>query len=121
MNKMILKGITTAILGALMISAAMAQTTTGGAKPAGSKPPVSASAAKSTTMAASAATDLLDLNTAPKSELMKLPGITDADAAKIIAGRPYKMKSQLKSSKVISDAQYAKISALVIAKQPAKK
>jgi DNA uptake protein ComE-like DNA-binding protein len=63
---------------------------------------------------------MLDINTASKADLMKLPGITDADVAKIVAGRPYKMKSQLKG-KVVSDAEYAKISDMIIAKQPPKK
>ena len=123
MSKMILKGIlTTTILGGLMISAAIAQTTTGSTKPAGSNPAAATPAAKSTTAAPAAAkADMVDINTASKADLMKLPGMTDAEAAKIIAGRPYKMKTQLKSGKVVSDAEYAKISDMIIAKQAGKK
>jgi len=57
----------------------------------------------------------LDLNTATKDQLMSLPGITDADAQKIIDGRPYRAKNQLLSKGIISKDEYAKIKGQIIA------
>lgn len=43
----------------------------------------------------------VDVNRASKDELKKLPGITDAMADKIIAGRPYLTKSRLVTENII--------------------
>src|SRR6478735_3240048 len=65
----------------------------------------------------SAKHELVDLNTATKEELMAVPGIGDAYADKIIAGRPYKSKSELKSKKIVPDATYKKLAPHVVAHQ----
>jgi DNA uptake protein ComE-like DNA-binding protein len=59
-----------------------------------------------------------DINSATKDELMKLPGVGDAIADKIIAGRPYKTKGALSSQKIVGPKAYAKIRPLIIASQP---
>jgi len=59
----------------------------------------------------------VDINSASKEELMKVPGIGEATADKIVAARPFTAKNELVSKKIVTRSQYAKISAHVIAKQ----
>ena len=59
----------------------------------------------------------LDLNSAPKSELVKLPGIGDAYADAIIKNRPYTNKTQIKTKAGVPAATYDKIADMIVAKQ----
>jgi DNA uptake protein ComE-like DNA-binding protein len=72
---------------------------------------------KSTAKSTAPKTPQIDINSASKEELMKLPGVGDATAEKIIAARPFKSKSELESKKLVSKSTYTKIKAHVIAKQ----
>jgi competence protein ComEA len=59
---------------------------------------------------------LVDINSAKKEELKKLPGISDAEADKIIAGRPFGSKAWLVTKKIISMETYQGVSGLIICK-----
>jgi DNA uptake protein ComE-like DNA-binding protein len=59
----------------------------------------------------------VDINSASKAELKTLPGIDDALAEKIIAGRPYPSKGFLVSRKIIPEGLYVQIKKQIIAMQ----
>lgn len=62
---------------------------------------------------------LVDINNAGRNELMTLPGVTDAVADKIIAGRPFGSKAQLTTRGLVPRDVYENLKGLVIAKQNA--
>ena len=59
----------------------------------------------------------VDINSASKAELKKLPGLSAADAERVIAGRPYLSKAHLVTHNVISESQYQGIKSMIMAKQ----
>ena len=94
---------------------------------AGTSTTTSSTAHKSSTHHSSSksASHKVDLNTASKEDLMKLQGVDDATADKIIAGRPYSSKSELVKKNVLTQDEMKKIEAHVMTKtapkEPAKK
>ncbi|RQW85208.1 MAG: helix-hairpin-helix domain-containing protein [Geobacter sp.] len=65
-------------------------------------------------------TDLIDINSATKEQLAALPGLASGDAKKIIDGRPYTRKNQLKQKNIITAATYDGIKNLIVAKRQKK-
>ena len=109
---------------ALLLSAAVAGAAdqkAPAAKPAPAAPAAPAAKAAPATPAMPAAPaakeELLDINSATDEQLKKIPGIGDEYAKKIIAGRPYAKKDQLKTKKVIPGLLYDKIKDRIVAKQ----
>jgi competence protein ComEA len=84
-------------------------------------PPVTTSkpAGGKTTTPPAAVTEAMkvDLNTATREDLMRIPGIGEATVTKILGGRPFHAKSDLLAKRVVNQAQYAKLAPYVIAKQ----
>jgi len=65
--------------------------------------------------AVTAVKEKLDINSATKDQLDALPGIGEAYAQKIIAGRPYRTKRELVTKKIIPQSLYEKIKDQIIA------
>jgi competence protein ComEA len=59
----------------------------------------------------------LDLNTATKEQLMTLPGVTAAEADRVIAGRPYSEPGELVTRRIMSKTEYGKIGDRIVAKK----
>jgi len=84
------------------------------------KAKAAADAAKPAEKTKAPAAALVDINSASKQDLAKLPGVSAADADKIIAGRPYGSKAHLLTHKILSPDAYQGVSKLVIARQATK-
>ena len=60
---------------------------------------------------------LVDINTASKEELDKLPGVGPARADAIVKNRPYRSKNELDDKKIIPHATYEGIKDKIVARQ----
>jgi len=83
-------------------------------------PPMGSAAAPNPHMATPPPVDVkpVDINSASRAELMKLPGIGGEDADRIIKGRPYGSKATLVSANILRYDQYAALKGRIIAMQP---
>lgn len=86
-------------------------------KPEAAAAPKASASSVQVKKAPAANVKLVDINSATKAELMKLQGISDADADKIIAGRPYLTKAHLVTHNIISASVYHSLKTKIIAKQ----
>jgi DNA uptake protein ComE-like DNA-binding protein len=59
----------------------------------------------------------VDINSASREELKKLPGIGNAEADRIVAGRPYLSKAHLQTRNVVSPLVYQGLRDRVVARQ----
>lgn len=59
----------------------------------------------------------LDLNSATKGQLLSLPGLTSAEADRVIADRPYSDPGELVTRHILPKTEYDKISDRVTAKR----
>jgi DNA uptake protein ComE-like DNA-binding protein len=57
----------------------------------------------------------ININNASREDLLNLPGMTERDANRIIAERPFKNTHELVARHVISEAEYDKIRDRVVA------
>jgi len=51
----------------------------------------------------------LDLNTATKEQLLSLPGVNQAEADRVIAGRPYNRSSEVVTRGIMSKTEYDRL------------
>jgi DNA uptake protein ComE-like DNA-binding protein len=83
-------------------------------------PQQAASKSKANKTTVTATAKLVDINSAKIAELKNLPGVSDAEAAKIIAGRPYPTKAHLVTRNILDNSVYDSLKQLVVARQPNK-
>jgi DNA uptake protein ComE-like DNA-binding protein len=108
-----------AMLFALMLVTGAAwagPATTDNEKPSTAMTHVTAKAPQHAKAAAKAAMPRVDLNSATKEELAKLPGVDEPTADKIIAARPFKSRAELRSKGVVSGVEYARLREHILVK-----
>ena len=106
------------VLVALAAIASAGVAAAAGAGPAASAPASGGSAPVLEKKNAPAAKEkLIDVNSASRAELKTLPGIGDAEADKIIAGRPYLSKVHIVTESGIPEGVYQSIRHRIVAVQ----
>lgn len=60
-------------------------------------------------------TGAIDINSATLAQLATLPGISEARAQRIVDNRPYTSPHDLVGKKIVSEAEYSRLSAKIVA------
>ena len=105
--------VTTGMQAMAMTSAGPAAAASAPASPHATPGPMSHTAKKKS--APAAPERFVDLNSADRKELMTLPGIGAAEAAKIIANRPYLTKTELVTKGVLPTGPFLSLKNQVVA------
>jgi competence protein ComEA len=108
---------TALIVAALLLSSSLSLAVENRTETTGATKTTDNTKTTATKAKAAAPTKLVDINSASKAQLKKLPGINDAEADKIIAGRPYLSKAHLVTHNVIPRGVYEQLKTRVIARQ----
>ena len=112
-----LRGATASVQIALTLIALASPAAGAAASSASAVPPANGASAASKKAAPSAPVKRVDINSASRAELKTLPGIGDAEASKIIAGRPYLSKAELVSKNVLPTGPYLMLKDQIVAIQ----
>ena len=102
---------------ALVVVASAGQAVAATDSSASAPAPAMHASAAAKKQAPAAPAELIDINSASRAQLKTLPGIGDAEADKIIAGRPYLSKAELVSKNVLATGPYTSIKTRIVALQ----
>lgn len=108
---------TAMLIAALLLPASSIYANVGSASGKTAPAKQSEAAANNPKAKAAGKVKLIDINSASKAELKTLPGIRDAEADKIVAGRPYGSKAFLVTRNIIPAGIYEQIKRQIIARQ----
>jgi len=121
-TRLLAEAVLSAFAVAFMAAAGAADSATAGSVPPGHPPMARPSAAPQKPAPRQSTVKLVDINSASRAELKALPGIGDAEAERIIAGRPYLSKAELVSRNVMPEGVFVSLRKQLIARpmgQPA--
>ena len=102
---------------ALVVVASAGQAVAGTDSSASAPTPAMHASAAPKKQAPAAPAELIDINSASRAQLKTLTGIGDAEAGKIIAGRPYLSKAELVTKNVMGTGPYMSIKNRIVALQ----
>ena len=103
------------LLTVLLLVAAPLVAAAGAERAAAPHAPMAAPTTAKTPQAPQVPAKLVDINSASRAELKTLPGVGDAEAERIIAGRPYLSKAQLVTKNVMPKGPYLQLRHHVVA------